>query len=87
MRGGVKAVRFFNLSSFIIEGDYLVVTNSVRRCLKVSWEISALITDSVEDLKSVPEVSFNHCFRKVNQAVDFMAYSGDFVFIVLVFFF
>ena len=32
---GVKAARFLNISSLIIEGDILVVINSIRRCWKV----------------------------------------------------
>lgn len=39
-------------------------------------EISALITDLVEYLKRVHEVAFNHCFSKVNRAVDFMVHRG-----------
>ena len=35
LREGIKGVRFLNASSLIIEGDNLVVVNSLRRCWNV----------------------------------------------------
>lgn len=72
MREGVKAALALGVDSIIIEGNNLVVINSLRKCWKVSWETDNFICDAGVDLASFSNVVFNHCFRKANRAADFL---------------
>ena len=72
LREGLRATLFLGIDSLEVEGDDLVVINAIRQCWKVPWAIRSLVMDSLVDLQSFNAVSINHCFRKANQAADYM---------------
>lgn len=74
MREGVKATLVLGLKNICIEGDNLVVINSLRKCWKVPLKIYNFICDAVVELSPFFNVTFNHCSREANQAADFSMY-------------
>ena len=76
MREGVRAALAAGIKNLTVEGDNLLVINSLRRTSKVPWEIHAMVEDAHVDLVSCGKVSFSHYFREANQAANFLAHKG-----------
>lgn len=60
---GVSAALSLGIKNLCIEGDNLVVTNSLTKSWKVPWEINNFVHDVGIALSEFSNVSFNHCFR------------------------
>ena len=58
--------------NFIIEGDNLIVINSLKRLWKVPWELHSIIEDIRNLISVIPSVVFYHCFTESNVASDFL---------------
>ncbi|XP_056697328.1 uncharacterized protein [Spinacia oleracea] len=76
LREGLKGALFLGIKNLIIEGDNLVVVNSINRVWQIPWEINNIICDAEMDLTTLESFSVRHCFREANQAADFMANQG-----------
>lgn len=76
MREGINGALSLGIKNLCIEGDNLVVINSLKQTWKVPLEITNFVHDAGTDLSHFTEFSFNHCFREANQATSFMAYKG-----------
>lgn len=75
LREGLRvSQQFLGISSLAIEGDNMMVINSLWDSWKVSWEISSLILDSVGIIQEFQEVYIAHCCQEANQAANFMAH-------------
>lgn len=73
LREGVKGASSLNISHIIIEGDNLVVKNSMKNAWSIPWEIFNIVNDASIDSRRFEECQFRHCFREENQAADFRA--------------
>ncbi|XP_057248243.1 uncharacterized protein LOC125493661 [Beta vulgaris subsp. vulgaris] len=76
LRESIRGVIYLGLRNLIIEGDNLVVINSVRNIWKIFWTINAIILDAGEDLKQFEDVQIRQIFREANAAADWMAHRG-----------
>lgn len=82
---GLRAARFLGIIYLLVEGDNLVVINSIRHCWKVLWKISSLVMDSADLMKSFQTISVNHCFREANQAMKFVLLCIGFLLLIFSF--
>ena len=76
MREGVRAALAVGIKNLTVEGDNLAIINYLGKTWKVPWEIHALVADARVDLVACGNVMYSHCFRKANQAADFLAHKG-----------
>ncbi|XP_057249366.1 uncharacterized protein LOC130590821 [Beta vulgaris subsp. vulgaris] len=73
LHAGIKGALSLNIPKLVVEGDNLVVINSMRHIWRVPWEISNILVDVGLDAALFSECRFCHCFREANRAADFMA--------------
>ncbi|XP_057249008.1 uncharacterized protein LOC130590535 [Beta vulgaris subsp. vulgaris] len=73
---GIKTAISLGISKLLVEGDNLVVINSIRREWRVPWEITNIIEDAGHDIKRMEFFSAQHCYREANQAADLLANWG-----------
>ena len=69
----ITKIDLSHIHNLIIEGDNLIVINSLKRLWKVPWEIHSIIEDIRNLISAIPSVIFYHCFRESNAAADFLA--------------
>ena len=75
-REGIKAAISLGITHLFVEGDNIVVVNSLRKVWLIPWEINSFIFDAVMDHRVLDYFSINHCFRKAKQAAHFQAHKG-----------
>ncbi|XP_048497928.1 uncharacterized protein LOC125496495 [Beta vulgaris subsp. vulgaris] len=71
---GIRGAISLGIGKIVIEGDNLVVVNSIRNIWKIPWTINSIVLDASEDLKHVEDVQIRHAFREANAAADWMAH-------------
>ena len=76
LQAGVRAAVGLGIKNIIIEGDNLVVINSIKNSWSVPWEIANLIADIKAELREFSCFKIFHIFREANRAADFMASWG-----------
>ena len=64
------------ISTLHIEGDNLLVINSVLGLCSIPWQITPLIHDIRALLRSFSSWTIKHIYREANQAADWVAYVG-----------
>lgn len=73
LREDVGGTISLNNSHIIVEGDNLVVINSMKNDWSIPWEISNIMNDVGFNSCRFVDCHFRHYFREANRAVDFMA--------------
>ncbi|XP_010680075.1 uncharacterized protein LOC104895307 [Beta vulgaris subsp. vulgaris] len=77
LQEGIRGAKSLGISNIIVEGDNLVVINSIRKLWKIPWIIKSIILDTEKELANFDEVQIYHVFREANMAVDWMAHRGQ----------
>ncbi|XP_021740114.1 uncharacterized protein LOC110706504 [Chenopodium quinoa] len=67
------------IKNIIIEGDNLLVINSVNGIWSTPWQIDHIIQDICSLLSNFDNWSIRHIFREANQAADWIANVGHLV--------
>lgn len=73
LREGVKAATELAIEDLEIEGDNISVVKALTKEWSTPWEISCIILDVLEDLRSFKAMTTRHCYREVNMTADFLA--------------
>ena len=76
LREGIRGARSLGIGKIIVEGDNLVVINSIKQIWKISWMIQSIILDTGKDLCQFEDVQICHVFREANAAANWMAHRG-----------
>lgn len=69
----LEAIVHLVIRKLIIEEDNLSIINEFKCTCTTLWEITSNIEDPMIYNKNVDFIKIYHCFREVNQAVDFIA--------------
>ena len=70
---GLKKARELGIRKLIIEGDNLAIINTLNGRWKPPWEIQMIIEDIRLLLQHFRICNIYHCYRKGNQAADFIS--------------
>ncbi|GLJ27087.1 hypothetical protein SUGI_0531050 [Cryptomeria japonica] len=64
------------LNSILIEGDALILINTIKNGATPNWKIQRILRHIMDALNKDPDYEVRHVFREVNMAVDYMENIG-----------